>query len=83
MGHLRDDPQCLNLANQRNLAIEGKLRNREVSVERTCVVTTLVCGKSLSEVSTPRHPRTSKKNGKVQADGGGQEFHQESLAEII
>ena len=83
MGHLRDDPQCLNLANQRNLAIEGKLRNREVSVEHTCVVTTLVCGKSLSEISTPRHPPTSKKHGKAHADGGGQASHRGSLAENV
>jgi hypothetical protein len=83
MGHLRDDPQCLNLANQRNLAIEDKLRNREVSVERTCVVTTLVCGKSLSEISTPRHPPTSKKHGKGHSDGCDQASHRGSVTENV
>ena len=35
------------------------------------------------EISTPTHPRTSKKHGKGQADGGGQVFHTESLARNI
>jgi benzodiazapine receptor len=35
VGHLRDSHQCLNLVAQRNLTIEGKPRNREVSVKRT------------------------------------------------
>jgi hypothetical protein len=33
------------------------------------------------EISTPRHPRTSKKQGNGEADGGGQFSHTESLAE--
>ena len=35
VGRVRDGPQFINLADQLNLQIEGKLGNREVSVERT------------------------------------------------
>ena len=47
----------------------------------SCVVTTLLCRKTLLEVLAPRHSRTSKKQGNGEADGGGQVFHMESLAE--
>ena len=33
------------------------------------------------EILAPRHPRTSKKQGNGEADGGGQVSHMKSLAE--
>jgi len=38
---------------------------------------------TLLEISTPRHPRTSKKQGKGQADGCDQASHRGSLAENV
>jgi hypothetical protein len=35
---------------------------------------------TLMEISTPTHPRTSKKHGKRQAEGGGQFSHRRSVA---
>jgi hypothetical protein len=35
----------------------------------------------LLEILAPRHPCTTKKQGNGEADGGGQIFHTESLAE--
>ena len=35
LGHLRDNTQCLTLAAEEDLAIEGKLGNSEVGAERT------------------------------------------------
>ena len=49
----------------------------------SCVVTTLVCGYTLLEISTPRHSRTSKKHGNRQADGGEGASHTGSLAENV
>ena len=47
----------------------------------SCVISALRSGKTLLEILAPRHTRTSKKQGNGEADGGGQVFHQGSLAE--
>ena len=62
----------------RGIPLFGK---RRPFTESSCVITTLECGPTLLEILAPRHPRTSKKQGNGEADGGGQVFHTESLAE--
>jgi hypothetical protein len=48
-----------------------------------CEVPILVCGLTLLEISTPTHPRTPKKQGEGQSDGGGQISHTGSLAQHV
>jgi len=50
--------------------------------QSSCVITTLVCSKSLLEFSTT-HPRTSKKYGNRQADCGEGAFHQEIYSDYL
>ena len=47
--------------------------------QSSCVVPSLICVLPPLEISTPTHPRTSKKHGNRQADGGGHIFHSENL----
>ena len=51
--------------------------------QSSCVITTLVSGITRLGISTPRHPRTSQKHGKGQAEDGKDAVHRGSLGRIV
>ena len=63
-----------------NLTISTNLtfmfRKRCKFTQSSCVISAFRSGLTLLEILAPRHPRTSKKQGNGEADGGSEVFDQ-------